>query len=70
MDLDIFYINSSLVQACDREPKVMTQRDGILLVEAASLEEAAGICALSDVPSVEVSCTPNVILNQYRSVVL
>lgn len=66
MALDILVVHRSLIQACGREPKITPQRDGSLLVEAASLEEAARLRALCAVPGAEVSCTPHTTFNQCR----
>jgi len=69
MDLHIFHVHRSIVQACGREPKVTTQRDGSLLVEVASPEEAERLIALSAVPGAEVSCTPHATMNQCKGAV-
>lgn len=69
MDLDIFDVHRSLVKACGREPKVTPQRDGSLLVEVASQEEANRLSALTGVPGSEVSCTPHKTLNQSKGVI-
>lgn len=69
MDLDIFDVHRSLVQACGREPKVTPQRDGSLLVEVASQEEATRLAALTGVPGCEVSCAPHKTLNQSKGVI-
>ena len=69
MDLDIFEVHRAIKEACGREPKVTPQRDGSLLVEVSSQEEASRLGALSGVPGAEVSCKPHATLNQSKGVV-
>lgn len=69
MDLDVFDVHRALVKACGRKPKVTPQRDGSLLVEVESQEEASRLSALTGVPGAEVSCAPHATLNQSKGVV-
>lgn len=68
-DLDIFEVHRSLVKACGREPKIMPQGDGSLLVEVSSPEESSKLRALTSVPGATVSCSPHATMNQSRGVV-
>lgn len=69
MDLDVFEVHRAIVKACGRKPKVTPQRDGSLLVEVESQEEASRLGALTGVPGAEVSCAPHTTLNQSKGVV-
>lgn len=44
MTIDVFDVNRTLAQACEREPNVTPQRDGSLLVEVTSQEVLYLLC--------------------------
>lgn len=68
-DLDIFEVHRELVKTCGREPKMLPQGDGSLLVEVSSPEESERLRALTSVPGAAVSCAPHATMNQSRGVV-
>ena len=62
-DLDIFDVHRTLVKVCGREPKVIPQGDGSIVVVVSSPEESSRLRSLTSVPGAEVSCSPHATMN-------
>ena len=68
-DLDMFNIEKEIVNACGREPNILFQHDGSLLIEVSSLEESLKLQALNTLDGTSTKCSPHKSLNQCRGVI-
>ena len=68
-ELDMFEANREIIDACGREPDIMVQSDGTLLIEAISSEESRKLQALSLLNGNSAKCYPHKTLNQCKGVI-
>ena len=68
-ELDMFDANREIIEACGREPDIIVQSDGTLLIEAISSEESRKLQALSLLNGNNAKCYPHKTLNQCKGVI-
>ena len=68
-DLDMFAIEKQIVAACGREPNIMFQSDGSLLIEVMSPEEGCKLQGLAIIDGIAARCTPHKSLNHCKGVI-
>ena len=68
-DLDMFTVYDEIVSAIGREPKIMTQGDGSLLIETASTQENEKLQSLTSLDGISVKCAPHRSLNQSKGII-
>ena len=64
-ELDMFEVNRDIIKVRGREPYIMVQGDGTILVETASAEESKKLQALSHLNGSMTKCYPHKRLNQW-----
>ena len=66
---DIFDVQRDIISCCGRKPKIYSQGNGRLMVEAASREESTKLLALSSLGGKEAICMPDPSLNQSKGII-
>ena len=68
-ELDIVDVHEEIVKCCGREPKIVLQNDGSLLVETSSPEESKKLLTLKSVSGLKAKCSPHTLFNQVRGII-
>ena len=68
-DLDFLEIGKEIMQACVKEPKIMFQGDGTLLIETLSPEDSLAVQNLTSLNGNSSQCSPHQRMNQCRGVI-
>jgi hypothetical protein len=68
-DLNAFHVMRDIVKVCGRNPKVMPQADGSLMIEAKNADESNKIKEIENLASCAVTIKSHDTLNQSRGVV-
>ena len=68
-DLNVFEVHRDIVSCLGRDPKIISQSTGDLLIEVASPEESEKLQRLAAVNGVAASCLPHTSLNNCKGVV-
>ena len=66
---DFFEIHRQIVTAIGREPKIVFQGDGSVLVEVTSLEEKEKLLSLTAINGRSAKCAPHKLMNQCKGVI-
>ena len=68
-EVDIFELYRSIVSCIGREPKITSQGNGSLLIEAQSPEESEKLQKLTSFQGMQAHCNPHVSLNHFKGVI-
>ena len=68
-DMDMFEVNEEITSICEREPNIVRQSDGSLLIEVTSLEESKKLQSLTLLSGSSARCFPHRTLNTCKGVI-
>ena len=68
-DLDFLKIDKEIANACSKEPKIMVQNDGSLLVETKLHEDSLKLQSLTKLSGDSAKCIPHSTMNKCRGVI-
>ena len=68
-DMDMFEVNEEIASICEREPNIVRQSDGSLLIEVTSLEESKKLQSLTLLSGSSARCFPHRTLNTCKGVI-
>ena len=66
---DFFEIHRQIYSCLGREPKIVFQGDGSILVEVTSLEEKEKLLSLTELSGKSARCSPHKLMNQCKGVI-